>query len=285
MIMGTALPNSVKAISIRFRLRTRWPRGALPSLAVTAESTPLLLKVAWVRSKGLKRRRSNPLNQRLTKADLPTPLGPLKSRTLRRVAVCCRRAKARCPAGVSNQPSAESSPKGTAVAPHWRAKRDSSRLGAFFIGTAGLDLAVEMKVDWPGQAEAGPAVVDFDPIELVGIKAQLHLESAQAQVDFVKMVFNADRAVAADGAIHLVVEQLFQVQVWIQGSDQMSAALVTLVWSHACAGMHAGVIDALQPEGELGVELRQAGGTLARQTQSGFEVLLDRGENPLRFSF
>src|SRR5689334_8459077 len=191
MIRGVTLPSSAKAVSIRLKLKARWPRGALPSLAVKAESTPLPLKVAWVRSNGATRRESRLAIQRRTRADLPTPLGPLKSMTLRKVAVCCNRLQARWPAGVSSQASADSSPKGTAVAPHWRAHRPRSGLGVFFISVAGVDLAVDVQVDQLGQAEGAAAVIDFDAVELEGVETQLDLEGAQAQIDFVEMVVDA----------------------------------------------------------------------------------------------
>src|SRR5206468_7427559 len=111
---------------------------------------------------------------------LPTPLGPARSMTLRRVAVWSSKPRARWLCGVSNQASAESSPKGTAVAPHWRAKRESSRLGAFFIRIASLDLAVEVSVDQFGQAVGRAAIGDYNPVEFEAIEAQLHLEGAQA---------------------------------------------------------------------------------------------------------
>jgi integrase/recombinase XerD len=74
------------------------------------------------------------------------------------------------------------------LAPHWRARRARSRLGAFFISVASLDLAVELRVDRLGQAEGRGAIGDFDAVEFEGIKAQLHRQGAQAQVHFVELV-------------------------------------------------------------------------------------------------
>jgi len=45
------------------------------------------------------------------------------------------------------------------------------------------------------------------------------------------------------------------------------------------------MIDALQPEGELGVEFFQAARHSDRQTQAGFKVLLDGENYPLRLTF
>ena len=104
---------------------------------------------------------------------------PLRSSTLRRVAVCCSNARPRWCAGLSSQASGVSSPKGTAVAPHWRANSESSRSGAFFISIGSGDLAVELSVDWFGQAKSGATVEHFDAVELERIKAQLHRERAQ----------------------------------------------------------------------------------------------------------
>src|SRR6266446_269938 len=171
---GTTLPSSARAASIKARLASRRKVARLPSLAARAESKPQPLKLAWVNSSGQNKRRSRRLSQRPTKADLPTPLGPARSITLRKVAVWSSKLRARWLGGVSSQASAESSPKGTAVAPHWRAKRARSRLGAFFISVASLDLAVEMGVDGLGQAVGSAAIGDFDPVELERIKAQLH---------------------------------------------------------------------------------------------------------------
>jgi hypothetical protein len=47
----------------------------------------------------------------------------------------------------------------------------------------------------------------------------------------------------------------------------------------------AGVIDALQPEGELGIEFIETAGTLTGQAQAGFEVLLDGEQYPLGLPF
>src|SRR5439155_18816575 len=120
--------------------------------------------------------------------DLPKPLGPAGSITLRSVAVWSSKVRAHWFCGVSSQASVASSPKGTALAPHWRAKSERSRLGAFFISVASLDLAVELRVDRFGQAEGGAAIEDFDAVEFEGIKAQQHRERAQAQVHFVELV-------------------------------------------------------------------------------------------------
>src|SRR5712691_5464821 len=149
---GTTLPSSARAASIKARLASRRKVARLPSLAAKAESKPHPLKLAWVKSSGQNKRRSRRFNQRPTRADLPTPLGPARSMTLRRVAVWSSKLRARWFCGVSSQAWAESSPKGTALAPHWRARRESSRLGAFFIRVASLDLAVEVSVDQFGQA-------------------------------------------------------------------------------------------------------------------------------------
>src|SRR2546423_655371 len=143
--------------------------------------------------------------------------------TLRRVAVWSSKLRARWLRGVSSQASAESSPNGTAVGPHWRAKSERARLGAVFISIASLDLAVEMGVDGFGQAVGSAAIGDFDPVELERIKAQLHREGSQAQVHFVELVAQADGAVAADGASQLMIEKLIQVQMRVQRFDQMGA--------------------------------------------------------------
>jgi hypothetical protein len=45
--------------------------------------------------------------------------------------------------------------------------------------------------------------------------------------------------------------------------------------------MNAGVVNALQPGGELGIEFFEGGGALARQAQAGFKVLLNGEANPL----
>ena len=89
--------------------------------------------------------------------------------TLRRVAVWSSKERARWFCGVSSQAAVDSSPKGTAVAPHWRAKNESSRLGAFCIRVASLDLAVELGVDRLGQAEGGSPIKDFDAVQFEGI--------------------------------------------------------------------------------------------------------------------
>src|SRR6266700_3021932 len=208
---GTTLPSSARAASIKARLASRRKAARLPSLLARAESKPQPLKLAWVKSSGQNKRRSKRLSQRPTTADLPTPLGPARSMTLRRVAVWSSKARARWLCGVSSQASAETSPKGTALAPHCRAKNASSRLGAFFISIASLDLAVALGVDGFGQAEGGAAIGDFDPIELEGIKAQLHGEGAQGQVHFVETIAQANRAVAANGAGQLVIKELVPI--------------------------------------------------------------------------
>src|SRR5258708_15052609 len=81
-----------------------------------------------------------------------------------------------------------------------------------------------------------------------------------------------------------MIKELVQVQVRVQGLDQVGAALVALGGRHAGAGVHASVIDALQPEGELGVEFSEAAGALAGQAQTGFKILLDREKYPLGFT-
>src|SRR5271157_348134 len=272
---GTTLPNWATAAAIRARLASRRKAARWPSRAASAESRPQPLKLAWVSKSGQNKRRSRPANHRPTRADLPTPLGPARSRTLRKVAVWSRRAKACCPWGVSNPAWAEGSPKGTAVAPHWRAKSESSRLGAFFIDIGSLDLAVEVGVDRLGQTEGRAVIQDLDAVEFEGVEAQLHRQRAQAQIHFVEVIAQPHGAVAADGAGELMVEQLVQVQVRVQGFDQVGAALITVGGRHAGAGMNPAVIHALQPEGELGIEFGEAAGALARQTQAGFEVLLN----------
>src|SRR2546423_157796 len=70
----------------------------------------------------------------------------------------------------------------------------------------------------------------------------------------------------------------------VQRFDQMGAALVALGGGHAGAGMDTGVVDTLQPEGELGVEFFHAVSTLAGQAQAGFKILLDGENDPLGFS-
>src|SRR2546425_1356249 len=280
---GTTLPSSARAASIKARLASRRKVARLPSLEARAESKPQPLKLAWVNSRGQNKRRSRRLSQRPTKADLPTPLGPARSMTLRRVAVWSSQARARSLCGVSSQASAESSPKGTALAPHCRAKSESSRLGAFFINVGSLDLAVELGVDDFGQAEGGPAIGDFDPVELEGIEAQLDREGAQAQVHFVELVAQPDRAVAAHRAGQLVIKELAQIQMRVQRFDQMGAPLVAFGGRHAGAGVEAGVIDTLQPKGELGIEFFGVAGPLAGQAQTRFKILLDRVNNALGF--
>src|SRR5208283_4498141 len=193
--------------------------GGLPSLPTRVESRPQPLKLAWVSRSGANRRRSSRLNQRTIRADLPTPLGPARSITLRSVAVCSSKARARWLGGVSSQAWAESSPKGTAVAPHWRASSESSRLGAFFISGASWDLAVELSIDPLGQTKGGASIGHFDAVELEGIKTQLHRQRAQAQVHFVEFVFQPDGAIAPDGASQLVIKELVQVQMRVQRFD------------------------------------------------------------------
>src|SRR5712691_12714884 len=210
---GTTLPSSARAASIKARLASRRKVARLPSLEARAESKPHPLRLAWVKSSGQNKRRSRRWSQRPTKADLPTPLGPARSITLRRVAVWSSKARARWLCGVSSQASAESSPKGTALAPHCRAKSERSRLGAFFISVASLDLAVELRVESFGQAEGGAAVEDFNAVELEGIETQLHREGAQAQVHFVELIAQPDGAIAPDGAGQLMIKELVQVQM------------------------------------------------------------------------
>src|SRR5258708_3409683 len=101
--------------------------------------------------------------------------------TLRSVAVWSSKLRARSVCEVSSQASVESSPKGTAVAPHWRANNESSRLGAFFISIASLDLAVELSVDRLSQPEGRCSIGNFDALEFEGIETQLHRQGAQAQ--------------------------------------------------------------------------------------------------------
>src|ERR1035437_6193136 len=182
---GTTWPSSARAASIKARLASRRKAARFPSLAARAESKPQPLRLAGVKSSGQNKRRSRRWSQWPTKADLPTPLGPARSMTLRSVAVWSSKLRARWFCGVSSQASAESSPNGTAVAPHWRARSESSRLGAFFISVAALDLTVEMRINPLGQAEGGAPVGDFDTVEFEGIKTQLHAQGAQAQVHFV----------------------------------------------------------------------------------------------------
>src|SRR5258706_1664061 len=265
---GTTGPSSARAASIKARLASRRKAARLPSLEARAESKPQPLKLAWVKSSGQNKRRSRRWSQRPTTADLPMALGPARSMTLRRVAVWSSKAKAHWLCGVSSQASSESSPKGTALAPHCRANNESSRLGAFFISIASLDLAVELGVDDFGQAEGGAAIGDFDPIELERIKAQLDGEGAQGQVHFVEMIAQADRAVAANGAGQLVIKELVQIQMRVQCFDQVGAALVALRRRHAGAGVNAGVIDTLEPDRELGIEFFGIPGPFAGQGQT-----------------
>jgi hypothetical protein len=157
-------------------------------------------------------------------------------------------------------------------------------LGAFFISVAALDLTVEMRVNPLGQAEGGAPVGDFDTVEFEGIKTQLHRQGAPAQVHFVELVAQPDRAVAPDGAGPLMIKELVQIQVRVQRFDQVGAALVALGGRHAGTGVDAGVIDALQPEGELGVEFFGVASALAGQAQTGFKILLDSEKHPLGFS-
>src|SRR6266581_615390 len=281
---GTTLPSSARAASIRARLASRRKLARLPSLEARAESRPQPLKLAWVSSSGQNKRRSRPLSQRPARADLPTPLGPARSMTLRSVAVWSSKLRARWFCGVSSQAWVDSSLKGTAVAPHCRANNERSRLGAFFISIGSLDLAVELCVDRFGQAEGGAPIGDLDAVELERVETQLHREGAQAQVHFVELVAQADRAVAAHGAGQLMVKKLVQVQMRIQCFDQVGAALVAFGGGHAGAGVDAGVIDTLQPERELDVEFIEVAGSLAGQAQIGLKILLDGEEYPLGFS-
>src|SRR6266516_4611014 len=70
----------------------------------------------------------------------------------------------------------------------------------------------------------------------------------------------------------------------VQGFDQMGAALVALGGRHAGAGVEAGVIDTLQPEGKLGIEFFKIVSSLAGQAQTGFKILLDGEDDALGFS-
>src|SRR6266705_2075522 len=252
---GTILPSSARAASIKAKLASRRKAARLPSLEARAERRPQPLRLAWVTSSVQNKRRSRPLSQRPTRADLPTPLGPASSMTLRSVAVWSSKLRARWFCGVSSQAWVDSSLKGTAVAPHCRANNERSRLGAFFISIGSLDLAVELCVDRFGQAEGGAPIGDLDAVELERVETQLHREGAQVQV-----------------------------QMRIQCFDQVGAALVAFGGGHAGAGVDAGVIDTLQPERELDVEFIEVAGSLAGQAQIGLKILLDGAEYPLGFS-
>src|SRR6266705_163718 len=281
---GTILPSSARAASIKAKLASRRKAARLPSLEARAERRPQPLRLAWVTSSVQNKRRSRPLSQRPTRADLPTPLGPASSMTLRSVAVWSSKLRARWFCGVSSQAWVDSSLKGTAVAPHCRANNERSRLGAFFISIGSLDLAVELCVERFGQAEGAAPIGDFDAVELERIETQLHREGAQAQVHFVELVAQPNGAVAPHGAGQLMIKELVQVQMRVQRFDQVGAALVAVGGGHAGAGVGAGVINTLQPQGELGVEFFQAAGSLARQAQTGFKILLDGENDALGFS-
>ena len=69
-------------------------------------------------------------------------------------------------------------------------------------------------------------MVDLDAIELEGVEAEGDREGAQRQVDFVEAIVQPHGAVAADGAGDLGVEELVEVEVGVEGTDQVSAALV-----------------------------------------------------------
>jgi hypothetical protein len=74
-------------------------------------------------------------------------------------------------------------------------------------------LTVEVGVDGLGQTETGAAVMDLDAIHLEGIKVPLHFQGAQAQVHFVELIAQPHGAVAADGALDPMVEELVEVEV------------------------------------------------------------------------
>jgi hypothetical protein len=81
----------------------------------------------------------------------------------------------------------------------------------------------------------------------------------------------------------LVIKELVQIQMRVQRFDQVGTALVALGGRHAGAGVDAGVIDALQPEGELGVEFFGVASALTGQAQAGLKALLDGEKYPLGF--
>lgn len=140
-------------------------------------------------------------------------------------------------------------------------------------------------MDGWGPTEGGAPIGDFDPVELEGIQAQLHGQRAQAQIHFDELVVHSDGAVAAHGAGQLMIKEWVQVQMRVQGFDQVGAARVALGRRQAGAGMDADRIDTLQPEGELRVEFFEVAGALAGPAQTGFKILLNREKYPLGFSF
>ena len=71
-------------------------------------------------------------------------------------------------------------------------------------------------------------MVDLEAVELEGVEAQGDQERAQGEVDFVEAIVQPHGAVAADGAGDLGVEELVQIEVGVEGTDQMSAALIAL---------------------------------------------------------
>src|ERR1035438_4621960 len=257
--------SSARAASINCRLRSRRKEAGLPSLVATLPRMPLPLKVAWVRHSGWKIRGSSERIQRAARALLPTPLGPLRSMTERSAAVWWRCPEIFCAAGVSSQSLSPMGAKGTALAPHWRAR--CCRSGSFFIiKGSSKKLAVELPVHAPGQPEALAAVIDFHPGQGPRIKAQAHFQAAQGQVHFVELIVQAHGAVLAHDAQELRVKELLQIQLRIQRAHLAAAVGEAFIGTHADAFVPAHVINTLQPVGQPGVELRQAGRGLAGQT-------------------
>src|SRR5271165_5753149 len=203
--------SSWSASSINWRLRCRWKETGLPSLVARAVRMAVPLKVAWVRQTGQNRRWSSERIQRPTRALLPTPLGPLSKRTERKAAVWLRQLSACWAPAVSSQSLALTKPKGTAVAPHCRARRES--WASLFIGLASWQLAVEMAVYLAGQAKALATVIHFYARQAPRVKAQTHLQAAQRQIHLVELIVEAHGAVLAHQPQPLGVEEPLQVQV------------------------------------------------------------------------
>jgi hypothetical protein len=99
--------------------------------------------------------------------------------------------------------------KGTARAPQVRVAIAS---GSALIMNAAMELAVEMEIHSPSQSMGTSLVIDFDPLASEGIEPQFDFQSAQTEIDFIKVTIESHRAVLAHGARLAGVEERIEIQ-------------------------------------------------------------------------
>ena len=148
-----------------------------------------------------------------------------------------------------------------------------------------VGLAVEVEVGFAGQPVEGLVVPDFDAVKEDRVVAQLHLEGSQGEVHFEELVAQGDGAVFPHHALDAGVKERGDFFRFFNRTQRMARAGEAFVRAHVGGTVGAEVVDAGDPARERDIEFGQTVDVAAFDPQRGFEVALDRADEPLDLTF